>query len=81
MRKILCVLASICFGVLPFASAADLNAQKPPTITLDREVHFTSDEGVDIAVAPDSYAIGPGSEFDRPSSCAREWTRSHCRPR
>ncbi len=62
MRTMLWLLPSICFGVVAFASAADLNVQNPPTITLNREVHFTSDEGTDIAVAPDSYAIGPGSE-------------------
>ena len=73
MRTMLWLLPSICFGVVAFASAADLNAQKPPTITLDRGVHFTSDEGTDIAVAPDSYAIGPGSE-SRPAIELRKGT-------
>ena len=53
---------NLLFSMLPWAMAADVTPQNPPTIVIEQELHFTSDEGTDIAVAPDSYTVAPGPE-------------------
>ena len=40
------------FGMLALATAADLNPQNPLMIVVERELHFTSDEGYGTRYGP-----------------------------